>query len=388
MSADIDLLILGGGCAGLSLARELAAFGARSPSTCILEQRAAYGNDRTWCFWGHPDDPLAHLVQHQWSTVTLHAAGQDATVDFSRNPYRMISGSRFYEDALQVIASAPQVGLETGVRILSAPRHANGWWEVDTSAGIRRGRQLVDTRPGPAPRASPALQGSPLLWQSFHGREIVCSAPVFDPTKAILMDFIDDGTQRILFTYLLPTSPTRALIEVTVFSPSPATADALASPLQREIRARVGSHAFTVARSEYGVLPMGLAPARKPIQAGYLQVGLMHGGARASTGYAFQRIQRWARHCAARLAEGAPAVGHAQDPMPMRGMDRLFLSLLRNRPDLGPALFLRMFQRADADTLVRFLSDRASMRDYLDLIRALPALPFLRQLGRNLVLAS
>lgn len=384
MAADLDLLILGGGCAGLSLARELAVLGGCRPSVGIIEQRVAYVNDRTWCFWGDAANPGSDAVEQQWRTVTVRARGQTVKVDCSRHPYQMISASRFYDEALQTIARAPHIRLETGAHIVSEPLLVNGWWQIETAAGTRRARQVIDTRPGAAPRA----QGrSPLLWQSFHGSEVSCEVPIFDPTTATLMDFIDDDSKRIVFTYVLPMSATRALIELTVFSALPATPAELAVPLQQQIRARVGSHPFKVERSEHGILPMGLAPEKITRQANYLQVGLMHGAARASTGYAFQRIQRWARHCATALANGAPPVGHAPDRILMRGMDRLFLSLLRHRPEMGPALFVRMFRHTAPDSLARFMSDRAAPGDYLRLIAALPALPFIRQLGRNFVCA-
>jgi 2-polyprenyl-6-methoxyphenol hydroxylase-like FAD-dependent oxidoreductase len=40
MPSDVDLLIVGGGCAGLSLAMQLTRFDERIPKTLILEQRA------------------------------------------------------------------------------------------------------------------------------------------------------------------------------------------------------------------------------------------------------------------------------------------------------------------------------------------------------------
>ena len=48
---QVDLIILGGGCAGLSLALNLAKQGSVCPNTLILEKREAYSNDRTWGFW-------------------------------------------------------------------------------------------------------------------------------------------------------------------------------------------------------------------------------------------------------------------------------------------------------------------------------------------------
>jgi len=50
MQPDLDLLILGGGCAGLSLGDRLAEQPSRPGGTMIIEARQAYVNDRTWCF--------------------------------------------------------------------------------------------------------------------------------------------------------------------------------------------------------------------------------------------------------------------------------------------------------------------------------------------------
>ena len=57
---DYDLIIIGGGCAGLSLARRLI----EDESTLrvlILEHRDAYSDDRTWCFWENSDHSLKNL---------------------------------------------------------------------------------------------------------------------------------------------------------------------------------------------------------------------------------------------------------------------------------------------------------------------------------------
>ena len=381
MTDDVDLLILGGGCAGLSLARELAAFGARSPSACIIEQRAQYEDDRTWCFWGHDLALLPELVEHQWPRVQLRSQKAVVTFECGKHPYCMISGRRFYADAREKLAHVRQIRLETAVSVQGAPRLSNGLWQVDTSAGMRRARWLVDTRPGSMPLAAAE---APILWQSFLGQEVVCETPVFDPACATLMDFVVDDSSRIVFTYVLPFSSTRALIELTVFARAPMIPAELSAPLQKQVCARTRQQAHAVVRTEQGILPMGLGLKTGTKQARHLQVGLMQGGARASTGYAFQRIQRWAKEGAAQLVAGVPLTGHRADPPLVRRMDRLFLSLLRHRPGSAPGLFLSMFERSNPDALVRFLSDDASTRDLLRIVTALPAQPFLRQIGRGL----
>ena len=52
---------------------------------------------------------------------------------------------------------------------------------------------------------------------AFLSQEIEVDRPVFDDSTAILMDF-DDQSHGMHFIYLLPFSPTRALVESNLFS--------------------------------------------------------------------------------------------------------------------------------------------------------------------------
>lgn len=382
MTSEFDLLILGGGCAGLSLARELAVFGAACPTTCIIEQRAHYENDRTWCFWGTADAQGADLIAHEWDRVELRHRGKTVDFDCAAHPYRMIQGDRFYADAFAKLSCAPRITTEKAVRVLSAPECSGGVWRVETDAGMRCARRLVDTRPQPGP-AQRAV--APVLWQSFLGQEIVCSAPVFDAGIVTLMDFIDGDADRVVFCYVLPLTAHRALVELTVFAKDPVPLPELRVQLQQQLQIRTRRHDFTIERTEQGFLPMGLPLDTTPARHDYLQAGLMHGAARASSGYAFQRIQKWATSCARQIVASAPMDRHLPDPAFMRGMDRLFLSLLRHQPHCAPTLFLPIFDRCNPGALIRFLSDGASVRDALKVVLSLPALPFIRQIGRDLL---
>ena len=115
----------------------------------------------------------------------------------------------------------------------------------------------------------------------------------------------------------------------------------------------------------------------------YVRVGLFAGAARPATGYAFQRIQRWAAHCAARISDGGLPVVHTKDPWLLARMDRLFLSVLRRQPQFAPKIFVDLFANVDSQRLIRFLSDDARHSDYAAIILALPFRPFLRQLFRR-----
>ena len=372
-----DLLILGGGAAGLSLARRLAEQGTTAPRTLVLESRVDYADDRTWCFWMHPTAQLTHLVRRRWAKVSLASSTERVLVDCAEFPYALLPSGGFYQDSRECIARSERVRLAMGVAVLGAPRKVDGLWEVATSAGVQRARWIVDTRP-----SAPPAEGAAVLWQSFLGQEIEAAGPVFDPTVAEIMHFTQGEAGQILFHYLLPLSPTRALLEVTAFSPKPVGPDGFRAELNRFIDRRLEGRRYQLRREEHGILPMGLPMPVPSADATYVRAGLMAGGARASSGYAFQRIQRWAERCAQSLAAGHGPQPHAADGWILRRMDALFLQVLRRRSELAPTLFLAMFSRVAPARLARFMSDQATLLDNLAVIAALPPGPFLRELFR------
>jgi lycopene beta-cyclase len=370
-----DLLILGGGCAGLSLARQLATLGERCPQTAIIESRHTYTNDRTWCFWKESSAQLTHLVSHRWPSVSVSAHGNLASVDCRAAPYVMIPSAVFYDESIRILSEAPSIQLETGVTVLTEPRKVGSEWHVETSAGLRSACRIVDTRATVTPRP-----GAALLWQSFVGHEIETSEPVFQPDVAELMHFHAVSGGGILFFYLLPFAPNRALLEATLFAVEPLGPDTFHEEIQAFIARRVHGASYTILRSEHGILPMGMSPPSVHPDASYVKAGLFSGSARSSSGYAFQRIQRWAVTCAAALSTGRLPVSHPRDPALLRAMDTLFLHVLRRRPELAPEIFLALFQKVDIAILVRFMSDRATLADCAAIVSALPSGPFLREI--------
>ena len=375
--AKADLLILGGGCAGLSLGVRLAESSASSRSL-ILEARPAYENDRTWCFWRHGPHRFEKLVSQSWSRMEVSSPARRVAFSCAANPYQMIPADRFYAEAQQVIARSRNVSLSTGVTVLAAPFYKDGYWNVVTSAGTITASSIVDTRPQRAVQRDDAL-----MWQSFSGQEVECDAPVFDPEVAGLMHFGEACGGDIMFRYVLPSSTTRALIETTVFGAQRLLVSDLAMAQSSAVEHFCGGSAARVLRTETGILPMGVTPQQPAEGPRYVRAGLMSGAARPSTGYAFQRIQSWAETNAARITSGSDAQGHDPDPRLRRSMDRLFLQVLRAYPVRGPELFVRMFGDAGADRVIRFLSDCGTLADCAIIGRHLPIGLFLNVLARG-----
>ena len=380
MAPDLDLVLLGGGCAGLSLALRLAERPGQCPRVTVLEARHDYHHDRSWCFWRTGPHRYEPLIKRSWTSVTLRSAGKVVQVDCSRTPYQLLEAGSFYDHAREATARSAAVRLQLGVTVLGAPRPVAGGWRIETSAGGLTAARVIDTRPPGPPQA-----GDALLWQSFLGQEVVCERAVFDGGRVELMDFAGfagDLPGAVAFTYVLPLSSHRALVETTLFDPRPQGAVDLARRQQAAVQRLCEGAACQIVRTESGILPMGMTRPLAELGRGHWRAGLMSGAARPATGYAFQRIQRWAAACSAALRSGRDPVAHPPDPLLTRLMDRLFLDVLRNHPERGPELFMRLFDRAPSPRIVRFLSDRSTVLDRVAVAAALPTGLFLRQLMR------
>ena len=373
MSEDFDLVILGGGCAGLSLSVALAAHGERCPRTLVIEPRTEYTNDRTWCYWGDRSASEQYPVQQSWQSMRLVHGGLSVSLDCGTTPYQMLAARDFYAIAQTAIAQQPKIELRRGVSVVGEPSRDGDVWRLHSDAGEVTARSVVDTRPSHDPRRDGAV-----LWQSFYGQEIECSAAVFDPSSLDLMNFLEPDPRHVAFVYVLPVSATRALVEVTVFGAAPLERRELGALLGAAIAERVGAAAFTTLRREHGILPMGLIDTPRQRHPGCVKVGVMAGGARASTGYAYQRIQQWASECARALVSRGRPVAHRPDPWPLRWMDRIFLEVLRTEPSRGGSLFFSLFSRTDPAHVIRFLSGHADVVDSLQVIAAMPVAPFVR----------
>jgi len=378
MQTEFDLIIIGAGCAGLSLGMQLASLHARAPRTLLLESRTAYENDRTWCFWGDEQTPFATLAKQSWLRFSVNNGVNSTLVDCSKTPYRLLAAADFYTQALEVIASNPALDLKMGISLTAEPSLTQGRWHLHTTGGSFSANAIVDTRPLPTQQLSDTT-----LWQSFLGCELEFQEPRFDPTSAQLMDFCQATQAFVGFNYVLPVSTTRALVEFTVFASKIYDQAELVSYLDAQVEKISGGRPYQRLRVEYGLIPMGVGKPQGTVKpkgtvmlaeqhSSYVRVGLTAGAARPATGYAFQRIQRWALACKQSLQKNGLPVGHQPDSFVIRQMDAIFLNVLRHHPELGPELFMRLFSKVSSEKLIRFLSDQGRVSDYLAVIFALP----------------
>lgn len=360
----LPVVIVGAGCAGLSLAVALVDAGYEDP-VVVLDPRRRFPRDRTWCFWDTGDIPWTRLATARWPRWTIGDAEQTA----SRHPYLQLPSDRFAEAALRRLGRARRVDVRLGWRA-SALRPDR----VRTADGVLRARHVIDAR-GPAhPAVRAAIRSGPA--QRFRGQLVRTARPRFDPGCATLMDFAPQQDDEVRFMYVLPLGEREALVEDTSFSDAALPADA-----RRAAIAAWLATPHTVLWEEHGTIPMHpIAPRHADVAA----VGLAGGAARPSSGYAFVRIQQQARQVAEALCRGRDPAAAARLAAPRRdALDALFLRAMRSAPATITAGLTALAQGTSGDVLARFMNDASAPADDTQVAAAVASMPFLRAVARG-----
>ena len=233
--------------------------------------------------------------------------------------------------------------------------------------------QTFDSRP---PRASENA-----MLQHFLGQEVEVDKPVFDSSTAILMDFRVDQSEGMHFIYLLPYSPTQALVESTLFSTNVLDREYYVNTINDYLADHYGASVHNIIHEEQGVIPMGtLSPHDENIPG----LGANAGAIRPASGYTFVFIHQQIQRAIESSKQGKPLRFKRPHKAIDVWMDAVLLTVLRSWPQQGPKLFGRMASSLSGDEFVRFMSGQANWRLRLKVIMAMPKLPFIKGVSKHI----
>lgn len=377
MNEEVDILIIGGGMASLSLARELIQQKITEQyRIVILESRLGYSKDKVWSFWNVDDENYSDIMIKQWERFEVIDTKKLLTE--SKYPYLSIDSGNFYTQVLSLIQQDNNISLLTSQEVLEI-REENDRRIVTTNTSEFKTKYIFDSRP---PDYDLGKEG---LYQHFMGWHIQTEEELFNPGIATIMDFTCDQTNGIHFFYVLPYAKNEALIEATWFAPTILTKNDYNLDMDLYLTDKYGMINYDLIYEELGIIPMVMNIEGKSRDPQIINIGTRGGHTRPSTGYTFLSSQQFARQMAANLGEGR------FKPPKMRSiwtlyLDKVFLRVLRDYPQIGPELFLSLFERNPHDLVIRFLSDRSNFIEDLKIMISVPhKLKFVRSAILSLI---
>ena len=192
---EFDYVIIGGGCAGLSLAYELDVNQKlKNKTLAIIESRSEYKKDKTWSFWKVSPHNFDDCVKKSWDNFTINMPNHTKYIECKNTPYQTIDSGLFYKKILYSLKKNNNINFFKDIN------------EVNTKNSF-----IFNS-------VSNFVDGKDNLWQHFSGVEIETSKDLFDEEIFNLMDFDCDQRGNVHFFYTLPYSKTTALVETTWIS--------------------------------------------------------------------------------------------------------------------------------------------------------------------------
>jgi lycopene beta-cyclase len=355
---EYDLVFVGGGLAALLLLREL---GPALPDRVAVVDPCLPREHPTvhWSYWSRKEtlyDPFALGV---WRKARVAGKPPQPIAPFA---LRLVRSTDVLAHLDWLPGSVPIEWLQTRAR--SVTSLAGGRYEIVTDADTLRSKWVFDSATD-VPPTFPSRQ-QPHALESGTGIRVDADGPVFDPDTVTLFDQLDKNS----FAYLLPLSPTEALLESASFGPVGMRENQ--TTLLRYLRTRHPDTGFTATHAESGSIPLGFAPPRT---AGprHVLLGTKRGLVKPSAGYGIVRIAEESKHLARLWWEGRPLPPSRRSAWWWRFLDTGFLRLATHDPRLPLALLQRVMGTVPLAQSLRFIDEDLPPRQLLPLVRS--ALP-------------
>lgn len=362
--------------AGLSLAFYLNQSSLRNKSILIIDRDVKNTNDHTWCFWEKGQSPFEEIIAQKWKGVWFHGTDNFSQfLDIQEYTYKMIRGIDFYNYVIPILKQNENVTfLQADILAVSET--------VKTNKGDFYASDLVFDSSFRSKYNNPNYHN---MLQHFKGWVIETTKPVFKVNEPTLFDFRTEQKNELRFVYVLPHSETKALVEFTIFS------DNLISDLEYEFylkkyieeTLKVGEYQikpeeYQISETEFGIVPMSDEPHEVSPMPKVIRIGTSGGYVKASTGYSFQRSQRFLQRLVKSLEQNID-IKNGMIPNHWKGfLDTVLLNVMLKNRTPQDEIFTRLFKYNKPSKVLKFLDEDTSFLEDIALIHTVPKPPFIK----------
>ena len=351
---EFDYIIIGGGCAGLSLAYELEINDKLKEKTlAIIEPREEYKRDKTWSFWKVFDHNFDDCIIKSWNNFTINTSDDSTELANVQFPYQSIDSGKFYKKINSRLSTNSNISFFKNLNEINSENSIifNSVFEKELDKSE--------------------------LWQHFQGIEIETPKNIFDEEIINLMDFNCDQRNDVHFFYTLPLSKNKALVETTWLSVlGDETLKDYDLQLENYIINNLGIKNYKINYTEKGAIPLFTPSLRNNKKI--INIGSAGGMTRLSTGYTFLNIQEHSRYIIKNIdnINSAKIFSLAKK---YQFLDKVFLKVLKKHPEKMPQIFFNMF-KSSSSTIIKFLSNKSNIIEDIKIISKMPKLIFLKAL--------
>ena len=351
---EFDYIIIGGGCAGLSLAYELEIHEKLKDKTlAIIEPRSEYKRDKTWSFWKIIPHNFDDCVKKSWNNFSVNIPNDTNYLECKKYPYQSIDSGLFYEKINKILKENKNISFFKNIKEISTKNS----FIFNSVPNIKKNHLN--------------------LWQHFCGVEIETKDNLFDEEIFNLMDFDCEQRESVHFFYTLPFSKNKALIETTWLSKMN---DNSQKDYDKQIKDYIETNLkiknYKITYKEEGAIPL-FYPLNKK-EKNEINIGTAGGMTRLSTGYTFLNIQEHSKYIRENI-ENISNLNRFEINKKYHFLDDIFLRVLNRHPERMTNIFFNMF-KTSPETVIKFLSSKSNFLDDLSIILKMPKWIFIKAL--------
>jgi len=374
-SNHYDYIIAGGGCAGMSLVYYINQTELKNKKILIIDKIKKNQNDRTWCFWDKEVSEFEKIVCKKWEKLNFFSDDYSASLNFSPFKYKMIRGIDFYEfininilynsniefyygEVREIINHPLKAEVHINDNIFSADYVFNSIFNLDD---IKNKKPLS------------------YILQHFKGWEIETVENVFNSNEATFMDFRIEQKDECRFFYVLPISSTKALVEFTIFSPQILENDAYDNEIKDYLNRHFKIKDYKINHEEFGVIPMTDANFTQVRNSRIINIGTAGGKVKASSGYAFMRIQQQTKEIVKNLLSNK-LPNSVEEKTRFKLYDSVLLNIMSKNLYPASKIFTSLFKNNTTPKILSFLNEETSLMEDLKIMSTTHYPPFIKSL--------
>ncbi len=348
-----DYVIIGGGCAGLSLAYELDIYNKLDDKTlAIIEPRDNYKRDKTWSFWKVNQHNFDDCIKKEWNEFSIKTNFESKIIKCDQFPYVSIDSGLFYDKINTRLKKNKNIKFFKNIK------------DLNTTNSF-----IFNSLP------SFKKEGSSNLWQHFYGIEIQTQEACFNEETVNLMDFNCEQRGSVHFFYVLPFSKNKAMIETTWLSKKNDSLKDYDSQIKIYLD-NIGIKDYKINYKEEGAIPL-FYPINKK-ENNKINIGTAGGMTRLSTGYTFLNIQEHSKYIRKNI-ENIQMMQLYNIGKKYRFLDEIFLRVLSKYPEKMPNIFSKIFN-GSYSTAIKFLSNKSNIFEDFSIILKMPKWIFIKSI--------
>ncbi|WP_338356844.1 lycopene cyclase family protein [Yeosuana marina] len=375
-----DYVIIGNGLAGLQLALQLSSDSFfDNKQVLLIDKSDKNSNDKTWCFWEKHTGKWDHIVYRTWDKAMFHTSKTALKLSLSPYKYKMIRSIDFYKDAKSILSKKANFHFVLGDVI---DINENDLVTIQTKDNFYTANHVFDSRINNT--FFNKKDNYIRINQHFKGWTIETDSDVFDPDRFTMMDYrIKDGNQTA-FTYILPFSTKKALVEFTYFTPQIVDDSTYDVYLKKYILDILKIEDYTITQLETGNIPMTNFPFQTHSTKHITKIGTAGGWVKGSTGYSFKHTEKKVLKIIENLK---------LNKLPSKGLynkryafyDKVFLRVLQDENDKGEWIFEKFYTKNSVETMFEFLDEESSFYNDLKIMNALFSFSFIKAFFKTLL---